>query len=177
MNEYTWVEQFQAVYEKAVTQYRAGQRGAESFFTSDEIAFLAGIGHTAQELYDFAEDAVKYGEPTFGTALLIAAVRRDYFLVIQKATPSGKIIRMEDLPPKEAAVAGFAWLPRIIAKAHAKLCGEMPPDLMYGCGGDRNFLQSVRIHPADFLRHVWAAGEDEARIIALVRQAAAPSGK
>jgi hypothetical protein len=104
------------------------------------------------------------------TALLIAAVRRDYFLVVQQGRHSSQTIRMEDLPAKTAVAAGLAWLPRLIEKARAKLRGEMPPDLMYGCGGDREFLQRVKIHPADFLRHVWSAGTDNAKIIAYVQK-------
>ena len=165
MNNYLWTETFRQTYDHAVAQYHAGNHVPTSVFTADQTAFLAGIGHSAQELYDFAEDAVRYGEPSFADALLIASVRRDYFLVVQKGQATGKQIRIEDLPPKDAAVAGFTWLPRIIAKARAKLRGEMPSELMYGCGGDRNFLQRLNIHPADFLRHVWAAGNDESQII------------
>jgi hypothetical protein len=172
MNNYDWTNKFRQLYDKAVKLYTGGNRQPATYFTADETAFLAGIGHTAQEMYDFAEDAVKYNEPSFGDALLTASVRRDYFLVIQKGKLSGRTIRMEDLPAKTAAVEGFAWLPRIIAKARAKLRGEMPADLMFGCGGDRNFLKSVNIHPADFLRYVWAAGDDDRKIIAYVKQQA-----
>ena len=172
MNNYSWTETFHRTYDHAVAQYRAGHRAPAAFFTADQTAFLTGLGHSAQELYDFAEDFVKYGEPSFADALLIASARRDYFLVVQKGQITGQQIRMEDLPPKTAAVAGFVWLPRIIAKARAKLRGEMPAELMYGCGGDRDFLKGVQVHPADFLRHVWAAGPEEARIIEFVRRAA-----
>ena len=54
----------------------------------------------------------------------------------------------------------------------AKLRGEMPSDLMFDCGGDRKFLQSVNHHPADFLRHVWAAGDDDRKIIEVVKKQA-----
>ena len=175
MNNYTWTETFRALYDSAVARYRAGNRAPASCLTAGETAFLAAIGHTAQELYDFAEDAVLSSEPSFADALLIAAVRRDYFLVVQKGKPSGRTIRMEELPPKDAAVAGLVWLPRIIPKARAKLRGEMPVELMYGCGGDRNFLKSVQVHPADFLRHVWAAGEDDRKIIESVKHSVAGS--
>jgi len=172
MNTYDWDEVFHRLYDKAVKQYQAGNLNAAAYFDAAETAFLASIGHTAQEVFDFAEDACKYGEPSFGTALMIASVRRDYFLVIQKGQSTGRTIRVEDLPAKDAAVEGIAWLPRIIAKAHAKLRGEMPPDLMFGCGGDRKFLKSVGIHPADFLRHVWAVGNDDAKVIAHVKKQA-----
>jgi hypothetical protein len=170
MNCYDWVARFQRCYDKAVDQYRQGNRQPATYFNPAESAFLAGIGCTARELYDFAEDWCQYQAPSFGDTLLITAVRRDYFLTVQHGQPTGKTIAMADLPPKDAAVAGFKWLPRIIAKARAKLRGEMPDALMYGCAGDRQFLQSVNIHPADFLRHVWAAGNDDQRIIRYVQQ-------
>ena len=69
---------------------------------------------------------------------------------------------------------GIPWLPRIIKKAEAKLRGEMAPDLMYGCGGDRNFFREHRLNPADFLRHVWAADGDEAKVLAYVKAATPP---
>jgi len=79
---------------------------------------------------------------------------------------------MDKLPPKDAQLGGIEWLPRIIEKAHAKLRGEMPPELMYCCGGDRAFLREHGIHPADFLREVWAAGDDVQRILSFVRKSA-----
>jgi hypothetical protein len=78
---------------------------------------------------------------------------------------------MDRLPSKDATVEGIGWLPRIIPKAKAKLRGEMPEDLMFDCGGDRRFFKENKIHPADFLRTVWAAGDDDAEIIAFVKKA------
>jgi hypothetical protein len=170
MNHYNWTDTFRLGYDKAVKQYQQGNRDAGTFFNADETAFLAAIGCTAQELYDFADDACRYNEPSYADAVLIAAARRDYFLVVQHGQPTGQTISMDSLPPKDAAVAGIEWLPRIIAKARAKLAGEMPAELMFGCGGDRKFLKSVDIHPADFLRAVWWAGDDDQKIIAYVQQ-------
>ena len=109
---------------------------------------------------------------SFETVLLITAVRRDYFLTVQQRRPSAQRIDMEALPAKSAMLEGFKWLPRIIEKARAKLRGEMPPELMYCCGGDRAFLRDYGIHPADFLREVWAAKEDTKRIVDFVRTSA-----
>ena len=106
------------------------------------------------------------------TARLITAARRDYLLTIQHGQPTGRVIAVSDLPAKDAALAGFLWLPRQIAKARAKLAGEMPADLMYCCGGDRAFFKRVKCHPADFLRVVWAAHDDDQKIIAYIRQCA-----
>ncbi|MDB6028134.1 MAG: hypothetical protein JWM68_4357 [Verrucomicrobiales bacterium] len=41
---------------------------------------------------------------------------------------------------------------------------------MYLCGGDRPFLKSVNVEPADFLRVVWSAGDDNQKVIDYVRQ-------
>lgn len=40
----------------------------------------------------------------------------------------------------------------------------MPPELMYGCGGDRRFLKENNIHPAEFLRLVWSKFDDDQAI-------------
>lgn len=168
-----WAVDFHRLYDKAVAKYASGVRRASELFDEEETEFLAAIGCTAQEVYDFAEDGCRMGEPSFETVLLITSVRRDYFLYVQRSQPSGRIVPMDSLPPKSAAMGGYEWLPRIIVKARAKLRGEMPSELMYGCGGDRPFLRSINIHPADFLREVWAAGEDDQRILRFVWRCAA----
>jgi len=173
MNNYTWGSTFRQCWEKAVAQYAAGNRQPATYFNAEETKFLAGIGCTAQEVYDFAEDWSRGQESTFETALLITAARRDYFLVIQKGMPTGRVVSMSELPAKTAAAAGFEWLPRVIAKARIKLRGEMPADLMYGCGGDRAFFKKINMHPADFLREVWAARDDDQKIVEYVKQSAA----
>ncbi len=163
---YGWAHEFQALYEKAIAQYRGENRDAEKFFTKSEKAFLTAIGARPMELYDFAEDAA---DLDFETALLITAARRDYFLVVQTGRASSNVISVADLPPKTDELKGIVWLPRIIQKAEAKLRGEMPNELMYCCGGDRRFFKTHDIHPADFLRVVWAADGDEAKVLAYVK--------
>jgi Domain of unknown function (DUF5069) len=170
MHNYQWEAEFRRCYDNAVKLYGSSQRDPGRYFAKADAAFLSSIGISAQEMYDYAEDA---GELSYGDALLISAARRDYFLVVQQGKPTGRTIVMADLPAKDAAVAGFVWLPRIIPKARAKLRGEMPAELMYSCGGDRAFLKKVNIHPADFLRTVWSARDDDQKIIAYVKRAAA----
>jgi hypothetical protein len=77
---------------------------------------------------------------------------------------------MEKLPSKDAEIDGIGWLPRIIPKAEAKLRGEMPPELMYGCGGDRKFFRTNQVDPAAFLRTVWNAKGNQAEIVAWVKK-------
>jgi hypothetical protein len=99
-------------------------------------------------------------------------VRRDYLHVIQNGIPSEVEITRDDLPTFGDTLGNIAYLPRILAKARAKLRGELDPDLMYCCGGDRKFLREHSIHPADFLRNVWAAGDNDDEVVNLVRSSA-----
>jgi hypothetical protein len=169
MSDYDWTQTFATIYHQGVKDYSAGKRGAAQLFSPEQVHFLDAIGCTAQELYDFCEDAAARQEPDFATCLLITAARRDYFLHVQKGQKSGKVVDMSELPAKTDAVDGIEWLPRLIAKARIKLRGEMNPDLMYGCGGDRGFARKHGIHLADFLRVAWAAGEDDRRLVEFVK--------
>ena len=71
----------------------------------------------------------------------------------------------ETWPAKTDSVKGIEWLPRIIPKARAKLRGELPSSLMYGCGGDRRFFKAHDILPAEFLSLVWRHEEDPDAVI------------
>jgi hypothetical protein len=169
MSNYDWPDQFRKVYDAATSRYHGGERNPQTLFTKTDLEFLASIGCSAQELFDFIDDLARNGEPSYETTLLTTAVRRDYFLLVQNGVPTGKTISMNTLPAKTAEVEGIAWLPRLIEKARAKLRGEMPPDLMYGCGGDRPFLREMNVELAEFLRLVWLCGDDNAKIIHYVK--------
>ena len=173
VDNYNWPKTLREIFEDSLAAYRAGKHDARSMFDEKQSDFLEAIGATPQEIFDFVEDTSYGGEPGFETTLLITAVRREYFLSIQKSQRSSRLIDMDKLPPKSAQLGGIEWLPRIIEKAQAKLRGEMPAELMYGCGGDRAFLREHGIHAADFLREVWAAGKDLNRVLEFVRKAAA----
>jgi hypothetical protein len=164
-----WEETFTRLFHPAVKKYQAGHQKAAGLVHTAGAEFLRSIGYTEQEFFDFVEDFAKGGEPTLQTALEIAAVRRDYFLQEQNGRFSSHRIAMADLPSKDAQVEGIEWLPRLIPKAEAKLRGEMPPDLMYGCGGDRKFFRRYGIDPAEFLRQTWQAHGDSAKIVAWTR--------
>lgn len=166
---YDWNNRFLTLFDQCVAKFESGNTDWNTYYNAGELDFLISIGYKPREFFDFVEDYKGYGDPTPGTALIIAAVRRDYLAVIQHGEISNHEVQTSELPAKTAEVDGIAWLPRIIVKARAKLRGEMEPELMYGCGGDRRFLKSFDIHPADFLRVVWAAEEDDAKIIAYVK--------
>ena len=166
MQSFDWTVRFRALYDKAVAAYNAGQRNASAFFDPEETRFLESIGARPMELYDFAEDAPGLDRDT---ALLIASARRDYFMTVQHSKPSGKRLTMADFPAKDAELNGIPWLPRLILKAQCRLRGEMPEDMMYGCAGDRRFFKQHDLHPADFLRFMWAADGNEEKVLRFLR--------
>ena len=166
-----WEAHFSDLFAACAKRYDQGDSQFELWFSQADQALLDHLGYTAREFFDFVEDHCRSGhqDPSAATALLVAAVRRDYFHQVQGGKSSTHRVDPATLPPKPQAVEGIVWLPRLIAKARAKLRGEMDPDTMYGCGGDRDFFQRHQIHPADLLRAVWSLGEDDAAIVAWVK--------
>ena len=141
-------------------------------FEPGDTAFLATIGCTTQELFDFVDDFLGYGDFDFETVLEVTAIRREYFLNVMHGKSTGCVIAMSQLPAKSAKVDGIAWLPRLIAKARIKLRGEMDPDLMYGCAGDRPFLREHHMTLPQFLQLVRDSGDDDRAIIEAVTKSA-----
>jgi hypothetical protein len=165
MHHYDFPARFRALYEQSVALYAGGRRGADTFFDPAQSAWLKANGLSAQALYDYAEDHLAQGEPGYDHALAIELVRRDFFLNVQRGVASSVVANPETWPAKTASVEGIEWLPRIIPKARAKLRGELPPSLMYGCGGDRRFFKAHDILPAEFLSLVWRHEEDPDAVI------------
>lgn len=158
----TWDEQFLHLFDRCTGLYRNGNREFETYYTPEDRAFLDSIGYKSREFFDFVEDYCEEGTPSPSTALLVAAVRRDYLMVHPETASPARLLTRDDIPTFGDELNGMAYLPRILAKARAKLRGELDPDLMYGCGGDRKFLNTHGgIHLADFLRRVWACHEDD----------------
>lgn len=171
MSDSSWEVQFKQVYDRALKAYAEGNDGsAEACIPAADRAFLATLGCTAQELFDFVEDGHLAGEPSFEEVLAVTRLRQDYFTRVEGGRAPGRPRSAGDFPPKSAAVDGIAWLPRLLAKAHAKLEGKLPPELMYGCGGDRPFLRGVRVGLAEFLQAVRDAGGDDRPVIELVKR-------
>lgn len=166
-----WDQRFLDLFARSSARYDSGDRDWGNYYDAGGLALLSSIGYRQREFFDFVEDFGDTGDPPPSTSLLVAAVRRDYFLTVQDGVTSGEVLRTENLPTFGDAIAGIHYLPRIIAKARAKLRGELDPDIMFCCGGDRKFFREHgAIHPADFLRHVWSARDNEMKIVEFVRQ-------
>ena len=170
----TWNDTFLELFRRCLKSYEAGNTDFMSYYSDEDLSFLASIGYKPCELFDFVEDLGDGGVPTESTALLVAAVRRDYFQVVKNNEPGTRELGRGDFPPFEEETNGIAYLPRITAKAMAKLNGELDPDVMFGCGADRRFLSTHGdINPADFLRQVWAADGDAGKVSHFVKRASA----
>lgn len=166
-----WTKRLREIYDGTLEKYRGGTQSLDdAYFDAEEVRFLSSIGLRPINVFDFVEDFADSGEPDWDTFLLIVAARRDYFLYEQGGTQSVKEIDAKDLPPKRAELGGVRWLPRIIRKAECFLEGGLCHDIMYCCGGDRHFLTEHEVHPADFLREVWAAKGDGKKVLAFVRK-------
>ena len=171
MDNDDWKISFKEIYDLGAERYRAGRQTPTTMFESGEVEFLIGIGCSAQVLFDFVEDGID-GSPTYDEVEEVTAIRRDFLLKEMNGAASGKVIDAANLPAKSDAVDGISWLPRIIPKAKAKLRGEMPPELMYGCGGDRPFLKSVNVGLGEFLQVVRRSGDDDRKVIDFVKERA-----
>jgi hypothetical protein len=166
----------QKIWESAVRQYREGKRGSANYFSAEERGWLDTLGLTVQEVYDFAEDFAQGGEPDWPAFQAIHEVRKEYFDTVQKGRRSTAQLDPATLPAKDAQVRGIRWLPRLIPKAKAKLRGELHPDIMYSCGGDRRFLREHGIPAAEFLRVVWQNENDDHAVVEWVtRRQKAPA--
>ena len=168
MSDDVWKAEFRAVYDRALQAYEEGRQSPATFLGAADRAFLASIGCSAQELFDFVEDYSGAREPSFEEVLGVTALRREWFLKRQGGEASKRRRSVAEFPAKTAELAGVEWLPRILTKAEAKLRGELPDELMYGCGGDRAFLRRVGVGLTEFLTAVRDAGGDEKPVIALV---------
>lgn len=169
MSNFNWETTFLDLFNRCLERYKSGDRDVDGYYSDGDLAFLKSIGYKPVEFYDYVEDIGDGAEISPATAVMIAAVRRDYLDTILDGKLSDHEIKPGELTPKDGELGGIRWLPRIIEKAQGKLRGELDPDIMYCCGGDRAFLSKHDIHPADFLRAVWASDGDRDYVLNYVK--------
>lgn len=169
-SEMTWDEHFHQLFSLCVERYQSGDKDFNCYYDCAGKALLDSIGYRPREFFDFVEDFVDEANPSRSTALLVASVRRDYFRVMMKGESRPPTLNYDNIPSFGEELEGLVYLPRLLAKAEAKLRGELDPELMFCCGGDRHFFRKHGgIHPADFLRRVWAADGDSAKLASWIR--------
>ena len=132
MTDGVWKIIFRDLFFAGVKRYESGRKSPESMFEPDEIAFLESIGCSTQEMFDFCDDYVRWGDVIYEHVEALQAVRREHFLNTLNRQPAAREMELNEFPAKTDEVEGIAWLPRPITKARAKLAGNLPADLMYG---------------------------------------------
>lgn len=169
MSNFNWETTFLDLFDRCLARYRGGDTDVAGYYDEADQKFLKSIGYKPVEFFDYVEDIGDGAEISPATAVMIAAVRRDFLATELDGKLSDHEIKPSELTPKDGELGGIRWLPRIIEKAEGKLRGELDPDIMYCCGGDRAFLSEHDIHPADFLRVVWASKGDRDYVLNYVK--------
>lgn len=178
-----WNDRFMSLFRDAVERYHQNSRmPAGSFFLPEELEFLHSIGYSAEEMHAYVQDYAMLGEPSPTTALLIAAMRRSYFIISQRGISGNQTpVRAGDLPAETDDFQEIPYLPRIIRKAEAKMYGTLDSSIMYGDAKDRAFLREHgNIPPADFLYWAWIFRGDRQKMVTAVLNAirsAAPAAE
>src|SRR4051812_8214938 len=87
-----WKLEFRNVWKRGVAAWEAGRKSARTMFAPADVQFLAAIGCTAQELFDFIDDALGWDDLDFETVLEVTAIRRAYFLEVMHGQPTGRVV-------------------------------------------------------------------------------------
>ena len=127
-----WRTQFHDLFFRGVERHKQGRQSPEGMFEGEEPDFLESIGCSTQEMFDFCDDYVRWGDVIYEQVEELQAVRYEHFIEELDSQPASHAMEMDEFPPKDAELEGIAWLPRLILKARAKLAGNLPADLMYG---------------------------------------------
>lgn len=170
MDHYTFHTHLKEIWQKGYEDYQKGGRTPGAYLTEAEQAFLSEIGANQQDVYDFTDDYIRYGAPDWETFWSIQSIRFNYFQLVMKGRPGDRVRPPAEYTPKQDELNGIPWLPRIIEKARDKLRGELDPDVMYCCGGDREFLSKHNLHPAEFLQLVWLNFDNPRAVAAHVQE-------
>lgn len=157
------------LHAEAAAACRSGCRTPGAVVPPDGLEFLGGLGIDAQCIYDYADDFTRYGAPSRETFLAVAEIRASHFRGACGGKAAGTRHPEPALPPKAEEFGGVPWLPRIIRKAQWFLEGSLPADIMYGCSGDRAFLEKFGIGLPKFLELVRDNGGDPAAVLAAIR--------
>ncbi len=127
-----WKTEFHEAFDAGVVRRKGGCGEPDKMFEPNEVSFLESIGCSAQEMFDFCDDYVSWGDVIYEHVEALQAVRYDHYVKELDSQPASHRMEMDEFPPKDAEVEGVPWLPRLIVKARAKLAGQLPADLMYG---------------------------------------------
>ena len=95
-----WKARFRELYQAAQQRYRDGRTIPETIFEADEADFLASLGCTSQELFDFVEDSINWGDVEYDQVEGVTALRRDHFVNALDSQPADSVIDPATIPAK-----------------------------------------------------------------------------
>ena len=75
-----WKAKFRELYQSAQERYRAGRTTTLTLFEPDEVCFLATIGCSTQELFDFVEDSINWDDVEYDQVEGVTELRCDHFV-------------------------------------------------------------------------------------------------
>ncbi len=156
------------LHAEALANYQSGCRSPNTIVSPESAGALSSLGLTEAFLYDYVDDFSRYGAPDLETFLGVAGLRVACFGGAQ----TNAEIPESDLPRKSDSFDGVAWLPRIIRKAQCFLDGTLCRDIMYGCSGDRAFLENYHANLPGFLQAVLQTQGDPASVLRYLRDQA-----
>ncbi len=74
-----WRKQFHNLFFNGVERHKEDRQSPEAMFEGDEPAFLESIGCTTQEMFDFCDDYVRWGDVIYEQVEALQAVRYELF--------------------------------------------------------------------------------------------------
>ena len=95
-----WKPRFRELYEAAQQRYRDGRATTTTIFEPDEVYFLATIGCSSRELFDFVEDSINWEDVEYDQVEGVTALRRDHFVNTLRGEPARTQIDPDKIPPK-----------------------------------------------------------------------------
>ena len=116
--------------------------------------------------FDYAEDAVN-NAPSINRSV-IEQVRREYYLHIQKALLRQTEFRPPNSPPKAMPSTGLLGYHASCQKPEGSFSAIRRDNVLLWWRP--NFLATHDIHPAEFLRIVWANLDDDQGIVEFVKR-------
>ena len=104
-----WNDKFMTMFRAAVARFHAQpQTPSDHFFLPEEGKFLSEIGYKESEMYAYIKAYATKGDPSPSTVLLIAAMRRSFFITSQRGIfGNAQPVTEEDLLIESAKMPGF----------------------------------------------------------------------
>ena len=59
-----WNDTFLALFDRSTQKFQSGNPDWETYYTPEDLAFLASIGYQPREFFDFVEDFCGEGTPS-----------------------------------------------------------------------------------------------------------------